>query len=700
MMLANPEAAVMLRNAKVTDQHRGRGAIVYVRQSTTKQVQQHRESQQNQYGLVQRALGLGWVPERVRVIDADQGSSGQDGQRPGFRELVAEVSLGRVGLILAYEASRLARNNADWYALLDLAALVGALIADADGIYDPRAYNDRLLLGLRGMLSEAELHLLQLRLEAGRRRQIERGTYRQHLPTGLVRLPDGRVVKDPDQQVQGMIALVFARFAALSTCQKVLRSLRDDGLLLPRHQTSGLYAGQLVWKKPSDAALYDILRNPAYAGAFVHGRHGPHPDRRPGQSTRMIARPLEAWPTIHRDAYPAYITWDAFMANQAQLTDNANRFDHRTRGAARQGNAVLVGLVVCGRCGRQMRVGYKPHIRYFCSALSQAYGESQCLNLDGPGIEQAVVQAFFEAIQPAELDLLDAVLRERRADRERVAQQHTDRVARAAYEVVLARRQYDAVDPDNRLVAAELERRWELALRAEVEAHEAATRFEAEPSEPDLDPAVRAQLHDVGRQLPALWASGRLNPAHKKTLLRTLIRRVILARPRPDRIEIKVVWVSGAFSVLEAHPPIHRTVDLSDYEQLAARVLALAADGYPDPEIARRLTAEGFRSARDPTGVPARSVAKVRWAHGQTSLSEQFRQQEQLDGKWTVWGLARAVGVDRNWIYRRIVRGTLHSERHPTAGHHLIPDDPALVATLRAEVAAGRRRRGTTETTR
>jgi hypothetical protein len=342
-----------------------------------------------------------------------------------------------------------------------------------------------------------------------------------------------------------------------------------------------------------------------------------------------------------------------------------------------------------------MRVGYRPHIRYFCSALTQAYGEAQCLNLDGPSIEQAVVQAFFEAIQPAELDLLDAVLRERRADRDRVVRQHADRVARAAYEVALARRQYDAVDPDNRLVTAELERRWELALRAEVEAHEAAARFDAEPPEPDLDASLRAQLRDVGRRLPALWASGRLNPAHKKTLLRTLIRRVILARPQPDRIEIKVVWVSGAFSVLEAHPPIHRTIDLSDYERLTVRVLALAADGYPDPEIARRLTAEGFRSARDPTGVPARFVAKVRWAHGQTSLSEQFRQQEQLDGKWTIWGLARAVGVDRNWIYRRIVHGTLHSERHPRTGHHLIPDAPALVATLRAEAAAGRRRRHT-----
>src|SRR5215213_543169 len=238
---------------KIASRHLERRAYVYVRQSSPGQVQRNRESQRNQYALVERAVALGWPPGRIHVIDADLGQSGQDGGRSGFQELVGEVSLGRVGIILAYEASRLARSNADWYRLLDLAALVGTLLADADGIYGPCGYNDRLLLGLRGMLSEAELHLLRLRLEAGRRRQIERGTYRQHLPTGLVRLPDGRAVKDPDQQVQGMIALVFTRFAALGTCQKVLRSLRDDGLLLPRHQTSGLYAGQLVWKKPSDS---------------------------------------------------------------------------------------------------------------------------------------------------------------------------------------------------------------------------------------------------------------------------------------------------------------------------------------------------------------------------------------------------------------------------------------------------------------
>jgi DNA invertase Pin-like site-specific DNA recombinase len=673
---------------KIDARHRERGAVVYVRQSTPRQLHHNRESQRNQYALVQRALELGWVPERVRVIDADLGQSGQDGQREGFRDLVAAVSLGQVGLILAYEASRLARSNADWYALLDLAALVGALIGDADGIYDPRAYNDRLLLGLRGMLSEAELHLLRLRLDAGRQRQIERGEYRQPLPTGLVRLPDGRVVKDPDQQVQAMLALVFDRFAVLGSCQKVLRRLHADGLLLPRRQTSGPDLGRLLWRKPSDGMVYAILRNPAYAGAFVHGRRRVRAPQRTGQPRRLESVPLDEWPAVHQDAYAAYITWDVFVANQQRMADNASRFAQRARGAVRAGEALLVGLVVCGRCGRQMRVAYQPHIRYFCSALSQAHAENTCLSLDGPSVERAVVATFFEALQPAELDLLDDVLTEQRADRARVVQQYADRVERAAYEVRLARRQYDAVDPDNRLVAGELEHRWELALRAEVEAQAAAAHVAATPAEPELDPTLRAQLRDAGRRLPGLWASGRVTAAQKKELLRALIRRVILARSRPDKIEVKVVWISGAFSVLEAHPPIHRAVDVAGYDQLVERTLALGAEGVPDGEIARRLTADGFRSARHPTSVPARLVGQVRRRHGQTSLLIQLRGQDQVDRQWTVAGLARALGVARHWVYRRIRQGVLPTVRHAATGYHLIPDDPALLASLRAEVAA------------
>ena len=431
---------------KITSRHRERAAYVYVRQSTPKQVQQHLESQRNQYALVQRALDLGWPSPRIHVIDADLGHSGQDSQRPGFQELVTAVSLGKVGIILAYEASRLARNNTDWYTLIDLATVVGTLLADTEGVYDPRQYNDRLLLGLRGLLSEAELHILHLRMAAGRQRQVERGTYRQSLPTGLLRGADGQVLKDPDHQIRQTLELIFARFATLGSCQKVLRSLRDDGVLVPRRQHGGLHAGQVLWRKPTHAALAEILHNPAYAGAFVYGRRGPHPERRPGQA-RQQRRSLETWPTIHHDTYPAYISWEQFLANQTRLQDNASTFAQRARGTPRHGPALLAGLVVCGRCGYQMRVAYKPQRRYTCTALAASYGAATCLHIDGASLEQAVVEAFFAALVPAELDLLDEVLATQRADQARLAQYYADQVTRAEYAARLAQRQYQAVDP-------------------------------------------------------------------------------------------------------------------------------------------------------------------------------------------------------------------------------------------------------------
>jgi DNA invertase Pin-like site-specific DNA recombinase len=682
-LLEPPEAP-----AKITARHLARRAYVYVRQSSPHQVQHHRESQHNQYALVRRALALGWLPERIHVIDADQGQSGQDGQRAGFRELVAEVSLGRVGLVLAYEASRLARSNADWYALLDLATVVGTLIGDADGVYDPRSYNDRLLLGLRGMFSEAELHLLRLRLEAGRRRQLERGTYQQQLPTGLVRLPDGRVVKDPDRQVQGAFALVFERFARLGACQRVLRSLRDDGLLLPRRQTCGPRQGELLWKRPTDAALYDILKNPAYAGAFVYGRHGRHPEWRPGQPERATHRPMAAW-LIRRDAYPGYLSWGQFVANQARLANNASRFAQRSPGAPRAGAALLQGLVVCGRCGRQMCVSYVSPARvlYVCAALNRTYGAPTCLHVPAAPVEAAAVEAFFQALAPAELDLLEEVLAAEQADRARVAQQYADRVRRAEYEAHLAERQYRAVDPDTRLVAAELERRWEAALQALAAAREAAERLAQRPPTPAPDPTLRAQLRDVGRHLPTLWAGGRLEPPQKKELLRSLLRRVVVTRPAPATVDLTLVWVSGAMSQLTVQPRLHRTVDVRDYARLVERVLALSAEGCQDREIARRLTAEGFRSARR-DDVPLTLVGEIRRAHHRPAPRVQLREQVRVDGHWTLSGLAQHLHVKRSWVRHQIAAGRVPAIRHAATGYYLIPDQRELLARLHARAAA------------
>jgi DNA invertase Pin-like site-specific DNA recombinase len=620
---------------------------------------------------------------RVHVIDADLGQSGQDGQRPGFQELVAAVSLGHVGIIVAYEASRLARNNTDWYTLLDLATVVGTLIADTDGIYDPREYNDRLLLGLRGLLSEAELHVLRLRMEAGRQRQIERGTYRQHLPTGFVRVGRDQVVKDPDLQVQRTLDLIFARFSTLGSCQKVLRSLRDDGVLLPRRQRGGLHAGQLLWRKPTQAALREILHNPAYAGAFVYGRRGAHPQRRPGQA-RQVRHPMEAWSVLHHGVYPAYITWEQFLAHQARLADNASTFAQRARGTPRQGQALLAGLVVCGRCGYQMRVAYKPQQRYTCTALAASHGAATCLHVDGASLNTAVVEAFFAALAPAELDLLDDVLTAQQADDARLGQHYADQVARAEYEAGLAQRQYQAVDPAYRLVAAELERRWEEALRSVVEAREAAEQYARRPPTPRIPPEIRTQLRDLGRTLPELWRGGHLTPAQQKDLLRSLIRHVIIRRPFPDTIEAKVVWVSGAMTPLQVHPPVLRQADVQHYEHFVERVLALGALGYQDREIAQRVTAEGFRSARSER-IPRALVGEIRRARGQISLTEQFRTQAKLAGQWTVFGLAQELAVHRNWLYTRIRNGTLPATRHPVIGHYLIPDEPALLASLRAQ---------------
>jgi hypothetical protein len=522
-------------------------------------------------------------------------------------------------------------------------------------------------------------------------RQIERGTYRQSLPTGLVRLEDGRVVKDPDQQIQRAIELVFARFAALGTCQKVLRSLRDDGLPLPRRQVAGLHAGQLLWKRPSAAALYDILRNPAYAGAFVYGRKGRNPDRRPDQA-RQVRRPIEEWTAVHREAYPAYITWEQYLANQARLTDNASAFARRARGAPREGVALLAGLAFCGCCGRPMRVAYKTHHRYVCNALNETYRAPMCLSVDGASVDAAVVAAFFAALAPVELDLLDEVLAAQRADHRHLAQQYADQVARAEYEAHLAERRYRAVDPENRLVAAELERGWEAALRAVETACEAAERFDREPAPPALDPALRAHLGDVGRELPALWASGRLTPAQQKELLRSLIRRVVLSRPAPDTVEVRVVWVSGAASLHVVAPPLHRSRDLGSYDRLVARTLELGAEGYQDGAIAECLTAEGFRSARSPS-VPKQLVEKIRRDHAQVSLTEQFRRREKIDGRWTVGGLARELNVTGNWLRKRIAEGMVPAVRHPLTGRYLIDDDPAALTRLRTLAAARQSRK-------
>ena len=679
------------RTSKVCARHLERMAYVYVRQSTPQQVQKNLESQENQKALAQRAVSLGWSPQHVRVIDADLGLSGQSTEgREGFRELTSEVSLGHAGIVFAYEASRLARNNADWYALLDLCTLRGTLIADADGVFDPTDYNDRLLLGLRGMMSEAELHLIRQRMEAGKLRQVEKGTYRQRLPTGLIRLDGGQVVKDPDSHVQRAIELVFERFASLGSMSKVLHSLLEDEVSLPRFRYLAPHQGELMWCRPTTTNIHGFLSNPAYAGAFVYGRRPMVRDGLKNSQSRTV-KPMEEWAVIHQDVYPAYISWEQFLANRERLRQNGYRLTENQRGAPRSGPALLAGLAVCGHCGRRMSVVYggnKGHGGYVCTALPSNAGAQSCLYAPRLNTDRAVVEAFFEAIRPAELDLLEEALEAQSKDRERLLGHHHDNIKTARYEARLAEKRYRSVDPENRLVAGELEKRWEDALRALEEAEQAAERFEQEMPRTDLDPTLRDGLADLGKRLPELWDSGRLSVEHKKELLRSLIHRTILSRPQSDSTEIRIVWISRAVSTLLVSQPLRRARDISGYEEMVERILALTAEGHTDAKIARSLTEEGFRAARSKKGIPKNFVRDVRRERGVSSLFETQKGKEKLEGRWTVLGLAKELGVNENRIYRLIHNGTLATERHPKSGRFLVADDPELLAELRRRFVA------------
>jgi len=679
-----------LRPSKITPAHLEKLAFIYVRQSSAKQVLYNKESQEYQYHLQQRAQLYGWPAEQIRVIDSDLGRSGKEATgRAGFQELVAEVSMGHAGIVFGYEVSRLARNNQDWYHLLDLSAVFGTLIADNDGIYDPRLYNDRLLLGLKGTMSEAELHLLRERLDAGRMNQIKRGAYRQRLPTGYIRLPDGRAVQDPDEQVQHAIKMVFEKFQELGSVNKVIRYLRRNQVLLPRHQTHGPQVNQLIWKVASESAVTSMLKNPAYAGVFAYGRRQGDPTlRKPGlAATGMRRKPMTEWLQCLQNAYPAYISWEQFLANQERIQQNGLKFtDNRqqAQGIVRSGPGLLQGMVMCGRCGYHMRTVYKKTPRYICDGLVRTtIVTGECNSVRAPVVDELVVQAFFEAIQPARLDALETILAAQRLEQERLEQHWQKQLKRTQYEVHLAQRQYDSVDPDNRLVAAELERRWEASLKQLRQTQEAYEHFQQTPLPDKIPASLREMFQNVSNRLPELWPH--LSNPQKKELLRSLIRQVIIKRPVPDRLEIRIVWVSNYYTDHACLTPVYGDQNVSGYDQMVARIEELCKQGYDDQMMTEQLTKEGFHSARS-AGVTQESVKKIRLKRRWFLHFALLRSADEWDGRWTVNGLAKQVGVKEHAIYNLMYRNVIPAEfvlHELNSGIYLFPKDDRLIDLLK-----------------
>jgi DNA invertase Pin-like site-specific DNA recombinase len=661
--------------------HLSRKAVIYIRQSTGHQVLTNTESQQLQHAMRAHARHLGWPDERIEVVETDLGRSAQStAGRDGYKALLAEVALGQVGIVLSYESTRLSRNCTDWYPLLDLCAYNQCLIADRDGVYDAATPHGRLLLGMKGMVSEVELHTLRGRLLAGVQQKAQRGDLALALPAGLLRQDDGVVVQDPDRAVQHAITLVFQTFLERRSASQVVRLLHDQGLRLPRRHRNR----ETVWRSPTVAAVIAILRNPAYAGTFAYGKtqtQVPPGGGRPQQRRR----PLAEWKVIVHDRYPAYVTWETFARIAALLDDNYAAYEHnRRRGVPRHGAALLQGIVYCGRCGHKMMVQYKGGNEYLCNYLRGQTQAPVCQRVPADPVDQQVVAAFFEALAPAELDLYEHALAQRRQQQQEIDRAQQYALQRLEYEADRARHRYEQVDPAYRLVAAELERRWEAALQALQEAQAQYTRARQAPEDDlrrTLSPALRATFSTMGHALPTLWHQDTLSRAQRKALLRCLIEKVVVDRQVPDTIATRIVWRGGAVSELAVPCTVGTLRDVTGFAQMEAQILRLEAQGHSDEAIAERLTSQGFRSPQR-SRVLASTVQTMRLRHGRLHRYRGPRPRR-VPGFLTVSQLATALGVKAHWLYHLISRGRISVGRDEASGLYLFPDRPETLEALR-----------------
>jgi DNA invertase Pin-like site-specific DNA recombinase len=674
-------------SAKIQARHLERQAVVYVRQSSPRQVQENIESTQLQYGLVDRAKAIGWPDHQVVVIDDDLGLSGQSLEgRAGFQRLLAEISLGHVGIVLGIEMSRLARSCRDWHQLLDLCAVFGALLGDADGVYEPRDYNDRLLLGLKGTMSEAELHILRGRLDAGKRNKARRGEYYTLVPTGYLRTDEG-VVLEPDEQARNVVQLLLDKFEELGSVNSVLRYFRGEGIRLGIRAVQGPDRGQLTWRVPSRTTLLGILHHPAYAGAYVYGRRKSDPSRRVAgkrRSGRRWATP-EEWEVLIRDALPAYITWQQWEKNQAKLKENSTKFG---RGAPR-GASLLAGLVVCGRCGSHLSISYagKNNARFTCDVARCQWGAPQCQSLRASPLETLVVEQVLRALEPAALALSLQAAECIEAEQQRIETHHRQTVERATHDADVARRRYETVEPENRLVAAELERRWESALQVQRKAEEAYDRFCREkPSR--LTAEQRESILALAQDIPALWHGSSTCNTDRQLIIRALIDQIVVeVLGGTERVSVAIHWAGGFESHHEIRRAVSRFEKLEAADEIAQRIRVLCDEGYRLPDIADQLNREGYCPARGEkytktsVGALCRKLRRLGMIARHPAVKPNY---------WRPSSLAKRLGVKRSTLSGWRRRGWVQAQQ--VGGRRMYWADQAEMKRL--EQLAARDRTG------
>jgi DNA invertase Pin-like site-specific DNA recombinase len=663
------------RSPKLKAWHLDRSAVVYVRQSTPQQVIDHQESTARQYALADRAVELGWPRERVVVIDDDLGKSGQSAEgRPGFQRLLAEVALDHVGLILGLETSRLARSCRDWHQLLELCARFRTLLADADGLYDPTDHNDRLLLGLHGMMSEAELHILKERMYQGKLNKARRGELMSVPPIGYVRLNSGEWAIDPDEQVQATVRLIFDQFDRETTLHGLLRYLFHHQIRIPVRPSSGPDRGVLEWRRPNRTTLSNLLHHPAYAGAYRFGHRPTDPRRKqPGRPNtgKLVRRPEDCLVLI-RDRLPAYITWGRFCSNQDRLAANRSRCG--SPGAPRQGPSLLAGLLRCGRCGRRMIVRYsgaKGRHCYSCTRGSADYAEPLCQCLSGPVIDDLVRGQILAAVKPAALEASLAAVAEVERERAELSRHWQLRRERARVEAERAARQYQACEPENRLVARELERRWEGALKARRQLEDEYERWRR--SAPGrLSPGDEAAIRALAADLPAVWESATTSPAERQKIARLLIEHVCVTVDKAsERVDVELRWVGGSVQSHTLGRPVTRYDLQSDYPRLVERLRSLCREGLSSAAIAVRLNAEGFRPPKRTNRFTGEMVLRLTSRLGLKRRERHGSPAGLGPDEYRPMGLARRLGMSRDTVRRWLRAGWL-TVRRDAEGHHVI----------------------------
>jgi DNA invertase Pin-like site-specific DNA recombinase len=679
-------------SAKIQPQHLERLAVVYVRQSTPKQVLENRESTARQFAFADHAVALGWPRERVVVIDEDLGKSGRTTEgRNGFQRLVTEVTLDHVGLVLGLEMSRLARSSKDWHAFFEMCAIFDSLIADEDGLYDGNDPNDRLLLGLKGIMSEMELHMMRNRLERGRDNKSQRGELFHGVPMGYVLLPTGEVAFDPDEQAREVVRLIFSKFVDIGSIYGVFHWLIQNDIRLPIRPRTGAKKGELQWSRPSIPTLAQMLRHPIYAGAYAYGRRPVDPKRRfsPSNHYRPWV-PMEKWRVLLPDRVPAYITWDQYLKNRERVRLNRNGPD--SPGVPRSGAALLPGVLVCGNCGRHMQASYHANgmAQYACNRQYVEATEPRCYGLAAKTIDDLVSQQVLRALEPAALEL-DLKARANIEQERRGLEKHwQQRRQRARYEVEVCERRYRAVDPENRLVAATLEKHWEEALAQERQLVEEYERF-ARATPAQLTDVECSRITALTTNIPALWLASGTTNADRKQIVRCLVERVVVdVRCDSELVAVKLHWAGGYQSQHEIVRPVATYAQLRDFEGLMGRVRELRDAGQTAADIATALNAEGFCPPKRRGEFTAPVVYQLLKRRG--FIGDERLHNELIGAyEWWLTDLARELKMSHLKLRDWAVRGWVHSRQTPIQGYWVLWADIDELRRLRALLEQSRR---------